>query len=306
MHKATQSTMYFIGVTTNKSSIMQVFPKWSEILGLNAVLLGYDAPLYADASVYETIIKHIKTDPLVKGALVTTHKLDLLSATRDYFDELDPYATLTSEVSSISKRNDKLIGHAKDPISSGLALEAFVPQHYWQNNAHVLCFGAGGAAVAISLYFINQKDNQPKRIVITDISLERLEHIQHLHQKLKSDIQFEYILNSDPAKNDMLMSQLPEASLVINATGMGKDRPGSPISDAAVFPKDGLVWELNYRGELDFLKQAQKQSTKLNHIEDGWVYFLHGWTQVVAEVFDFSLTSELFAKLDEVASQTRG
>ena len=26
-------------------------------------------------------------------------------------------------------------------------------------------------------------------------------------------------------------------------------------------------------------------------IEDGWVYFLHGWTQVIAEVFHIELTS---------------
>ena len=190
----TQPTMYFIGVTTTKSSIMQVFPKWSDILGLNAVLLGYDAPLHAPASVYQAIVEHIKHDPLAKGALVTTHKLDLLSATRPMFNLLDPYAELTSEISSISKRGDNLIGHAKDPISSGLALGHFVPKHYWQNNRHVLCFGAGGAAVAISLYFINQAEH-PKKFIVTDISTDRLKHIKHLHHQLKSDIEFEYILN---------------------------------------------------------------------------------------------------------------
>ncbi len=300
----TQLTMYFIGVTTTKSSIMQVFPKWSEILGLNAVLIGYDAPLHAPASVYQEIVEHIKRDLLAKGALVTTHKLDLLSVTKNYFDSLDSYAELTSEVSSISKRDNKLIGHAKDPISSGLALQAFVPRNYWKNNAQVLCFGAGGAAVAISLYFINQTSH-PKKFIATDISEERLRHIKYLHQELKPDIQFEYILNSDTSKNDVLMSRLSEGSLVINATGMGKDRPGSPISDNATFPKNGLVWELNYRGELDFLKQAKKQSSNLQHIEDGWIYFIHGWTQVMAEVFDFSLTSELFKKLDKAASALR-
>ena len=68
---------------------------------------------------------------------------------------------------------------------------------------------------------------------------------------------------SDPFQNDALMSKLPEGSLVINATGMGKDRPGSPISEAGIFPKNGLVWELNYRGELDFLKQAQSSKRSL-------------------------------------------
>jgi shikimate dehydrogenase len=62
----------------------------------------------------------------------------------------------------------------------------------------------------------------------------------------------------------------------------------------------------NYRGELDFLKQAKEQQQKRSlHVEDGWVYFLHGWTQVVAEIFDFQLTPELFHKLDVAATQHR-
>jgi shikimate dehydrogenase len=309
----TQPTMYFIGVTTGKSSIMQIFPKWMEILGIDAQLIGYDAPLHAPARVYEEIVQHVKADPLVKGALVTTHKLDLVKATKHLFDEFDSYAALTLEVSSISKRmvdsnHSKLIGHAKDPISSGLVLQTFVPKNYWQNNAHVLCFGAGGAAVSISLYLANQSEqhDRPEKFLVTDISEERLEHIQSIHQHLETDVQFEYILNADAKRNDALMSELPVGSLVINATGMGKDRPGSPITDKAIFPENSLVWELNYRGELGFLKQAkmQKDSSHL-YIEDGWVYFLHGWTQVMAEIFDFELTPELFQALDSVASQHR-
>jgi shikimate 5-dehydrogenase len=297
--------MYFIGVTTKQSSIKRIFPKWSEILGLNAVLEGYDAPLHAPIHVYQEIVEHIKNDPLVKGALVTTHKIDLVTATKHLFDTFDSYAELTGEVSSISKRGGKLIGHAKDPISSGLSLQAFVPQNYWGNNTHVLCFGAGGAAVSISLYLANQRDNnQPKKFIVTDISRERLEHIRHIHQKLKTNLHFEHILNGDAKRNDELLQQLPDGSLIINATGMGKDRPGSPISDNGVFPQNAFVWELNYRGELDFLKQAKKQQQARNlHLEDGWVYFLHGWTQVMAEVFEFELTSEVFEQLARAVSK---
>jgi shikimate dehydrogenase len=299
-------TMYFIGVTTGKSSIMQIFPKWMEILNIDAQLVGYDAPLHAPTHVYSEVVQHIKTEPLVKGALVTTHKLDLVKAAGHLFDEFDAYAQLTHEVSGLSKRNGKLIGHAKDPTTSGLAMQAFIKANYWQETkGEVLCFGAGGAAVAISLYLANSAD-KPKRFTVVDISQERLEHLENLHQYIKSEMRLEYILNSDAKHNDKLMEKLPEGSLVINATGMGKDRPGSPITGDAVFPRDGLVWELNYRGELDFLKQAkQQEATKHLHIEDGWIYFLHGWTQVVAEIFDFELTPELFGQLDQAATQLR-
>lgn len=64
------------------------------------------------------------------------------------------------------------------------------------------------------------------------------------------------------------------------------DAPGSPLSDAGNSPQHGIVWDPNYRGELIFLNQARAQRVQRGlQIENGWAYFLHGWTQVVAEVF---------------------
>lgn len=305
----TQPTMYFVGVTTGKSSIMKVFPKWSDVLGIGAQIVGYDCPIHAPAEDYLAIVRHIKTDPLSMGALVTTHKIDLLTAARSEFDYLDPYAQLCGEISSISKRNGTLRGHAKDPISSGLSLEAFVPRGHWgETGGQVLCLGAGGSAVAISVYLAGLKDraDRPQKFIAVNRSPGRLEALREIVAQLKTDIEFEYVLNEDPVQNDALMATLPPGSLVINATGMGKDRPGSPVTDDARWPQDGLVWELNYRGELDFMHQARRKAEQYHlTIEDGWVYFLHGWTQVVAEVFDVQLTPELFQQLDDAASELR-
>jgi len=62
-------------------------------------------------------------------------------------------------------------------------------------------------------------------------------------------------------------------------TRQGRGR--SPLSDAVAFPQNGIVWDFNYRGNLIFLSQAlgQKAQKRLR-IEDGWVYFIHGWTRV--------------------------
>jgi len=309
LQRRSKPTIYFVGVTTGKSSIMRVFPRWSEILGLGAEIAGYDAPLHAPAEVYRAIVQHIKDDPLSLGALVTTHKIDLLNATRDLFDYLDPYAQLCGEISCISKRDGRLEGYAKDPISSGLSWQAFVAPGYWgRTGGHVLCIGAGGSAVAITVYVAGLADaaDRPRRFILVNRSLPPLDKLKDIHARLDTDIVFEYICNEDPRVNDALMASLPPGSMVINATGMGKDRPGSPITDDGLFPLNGLVWELNYRGELDFLHQAERQAEarKLT-IEDGWVYFLHGWTQVVAEVFHLDLTPELFAKLAEAAAAIR-
>lgn len=308
---ATKRTLYFIGVTTGKSSIMKVFPRWAkEALSLPDVeIKGIDLPIHGPRELYRETVDFIKNDPLSEGALVTTHKLDLFAACRDLFDAFDPYAESLEEVSSISKRDGKLVGHAKDPISSGLALECFVPKNHWIDHpeAEVLLLGAGGASLAMSLYFTRAEHgtDKPKRITIANRSVPRLDEAKEKLAALAGS-EFRFIHNPQPIMNDAVMNALPPYSLVVNATGLGKDAPGSPITDAGVFPENGLVWEINYRGELDFLHQAEAQKEKRRlTVEDGWMYFIHGWTQVVAEVFHIEIKGEKLAECSRIASETR-
>jgi shikimate 5-dehydrogenase len=304
----TRPTLYFVGVSTTRSSIMQVFPRWADTLGIEADIRGYDATLHAPAEAYRTIVQHLREDPLARGALVTTHKIDLLDASRDLIDELDPYARTCGEVSCLSKRDGRLIGHAKDPITSAAAWRAFVPPDHFSGDAEVLCLGAGGSAVAISVALADfeRAADRPAAITFVNRGPERLDHLRGVHAGLDTDIAFRYVVDDDPRANDERMARLPPGSMVINATGMGKDTPGSPITDGGVFPERGLVWELNYRGDLVFLEQARRQARERDlTIEDGWVYFLHGWSSVVAEVFDLDLDDERFAALDRAASTLR-
>jgi shikimate dehydrogenase len=303
-------TFYFIGVTTGKSSIMKVFPAWARELGRPEIVIeGIDLKIHDQPEAYRGAVAQIKYDPLSLGALVTTHKIDLLTAAHDMFEYLDPYAQICGEVSSISKRDGHLEGHAKDPITSGLSLDAIIGKDYFiRTGGEVLCFGAGGSAIATLLHLINKQDlgDRPRRFVLVNRSLPRLESAREMVKGLKTDIQVEYIHNADAVKNDEIMGAMPPGSVVINATGMGKDTPGSPITNAGLFPISGVAWEFNYRGELDFLHQAlaQEQSRKLR-VEDGWLYFVHGWTQVVAQVLHIDLTPEIFNRLETAAANFR-
>jgi len=310
--EADQPTFYFIGVTTGKSSIMKVFPEWAKFLDLGDVVIkGIDFKPHDDPAAYREAVEFIKNDPLSRGALVTTHKIDLLKACRDYFEEVDPHAEIMGEISCISKRNGKLIGHAKDPITSGLAIEAFLPPRYWvETGAAALLLGAGGSSIAITSYLLQASHgaNRPSKIIVTNRSQPRLDEIQHIHQKLETTIPTEYVLTPKPEDNDAVLSALPQGSLVVNATGLGKDAPGSPLTNGAVFPSGGIVWELNYRGDLIFLEQAEEQQESQNlKIEDGWVYFIHGWTRVIAEVFDIDIPvrGPQFDQLSEIAGRFR-
>ncbi len=303
-------TFYFVGVTTGKSSIMKVFPRLMEVLGRTDVVIeGIDHQLNDDPEAYRATVAQFKYDPLSLGGLVTTHKINLLKATRDMFDELHSSSELLGETSCISKRGSKLRAHAKDLITGGLSLDAILGDGYFgRTGGHLLCFGAGGSGKALSLHLMNKEDpaDRPEQIIITNRSPGKLTALEEMVKKVGTDIEFEYVQNADPKVNDTLMAKLPEGSVVINATGMGKDLPGSPITDEGVFPMNGVAWEINYRGELDFWHQskAQEKSRSLT-VEDGWLYFLHGWTQVIAEVLDIDLDEETFNKLGEVVADLR-
>ena len=309
--KKTVPTFYFIGVTTGKSSIMKVFPLWMKVIGREEVIMeGVDCKIHGDPEEYRKAVAQIKYDPLSLGALVTTHKIDLLTAARDMFDYLDPYAMITDEVSSISKLEGRLEGHAKDPLTSGASLDAIIEKGYFaRTKGDVLCFGAGGSAIATLLHLINKKDkgDRPRKFTFVNRSQGRLDHAKEMVGGLNTDIEIEYICNSDPAINDKIMEKFAPGSIIINATGMGKDTPGSPITWEGKFPMNSIAWEFNYRGELDFLHQSLAQVESRNvKVEDGWLYFVHGWTQVVAQVLHFDLTPALFDKLNEAASTVRG
>ncbi|MBB3977608.1 shikimate 5-dehydrogenase [Rhizobium azooxidifex] len=310
---ATQPTLYFIGVTTTKSSIMKVFPAWAEYLGLKgAVIKGIDFKLHDDPAAYRAAVEFIRDDPLSLGALVTTHKIDLFHACRDLFDTVDEHALLMDETSCISKRGGRLVCHAKDPISSGLAIDGFLGEDYFaRTSADLFSMGAGGSTIALSWHLMRKSrgGNVPARIVVTNRSQHRLDEIRRIHQQVESDVPVEYLLAETPEANDAVLKTLKPGSLVINATGLGKDAPGSPLTDAAEFPQHAVAWDLNYRGDLVFLDQARRQQAgKSLRIEDGWTYFLHGWTQVIAEVFDVTIPTSgpSFDEISRIAIQAAG
>jgi shikimate 5-dehydrogenase len=306
----TQPTFYFVGVTTGKSSIMKIFPRWMQAIGRPEITIeGIDHQIHDTQDAYRATVAQIKYDLLSLGALVTTHKIDLLQAARDMFDELHSSAVLVGEVSSISKRDGKLWGHAKDPLTSGLSMDAFLGKDYFKRTGgDFLCFGAGGSGKAMALHLINKKGagDRPKRFIVVNRSPGRLVEMQKMVESLQTDTEFEYIQNANPKVNDEIMARMPDGTVVVNATGMGKDTPGSPVTDASLFPRNGVAWEINYRGELDFWHQALAQRESRNvFVEDGWLYFLHGWTQVIAEVLHIEIDGPLFSSLAEIAEELR-
>ncbi|WP_459623955.1 shikimate dehydrogenase family protein, partial [Burkholderia sp. 3C] len=291
---ATRPTFYFIGVTTGQSSIMRVFPEWARHLGLGDVeIKGIDFPLHASREAYRETVQFLRDDPLSLGALVTTHKIDLYAACQDLFDEIDPHSRLMGETSCLSKRDGKFVCHAKDPITSGLSLDGFLPeQHFARTGAEVFSMGAGGSTIALTWHLMqaSRGANRPSRVIVSNRSAGRLEELERIHRELDLGVPCEYVTAPRAEDNDAVLARLSPGALVINATGLGKDAPGSPLTDAARFPERAVAWDLNYRGKLVFLDQARaQQAARGLQVEDGWTYFIYGWTRVIAEVFHIEI-----------------
>jgi shikimate dehydrogenase len=283
----------FVGVTTGASSMVRIFPRWRDALGLGGVELeGWDLPVGASAAEYREAVLRLKQEPDVAGALVTTHKLGMFRAAADLFDALDEHARRLGEVSCVARRGPRLLGWAKDALTAARALETVAPAGYFAAGGHALVLGAGGAGGALVERLLGAQP-PPARVIVTDRSRERLERLTGVETRLTGD-------------GGDALAELPARSLVVNATGMGKDLPGSPLRPDARFPPRAAVWELNYRGELEFLRQARAQQDELGlHVEDGWRYFIVGWAAIIEEVFERPISAAELDRLAELAAPER-
>ena len=86
-----------------------------------------------------------------------------------------------------------LVGHAKDPISSGLALEAFLPTGFWDNGGDVFVMGAGGSSIALCSYILSQ-EKLPRKLIVSNRSSERLGNIERILRSYNVNIDMEFIL----------------------------------------------------------------------------------------------------------------
>lgn len=297
--------MLFVGVTTGQSAAHHHFPAWCDALGVppGRRLEGVDIPVGSPADACRAIVRRLRDDPAVAGALVTSHKIAIHDAAADLLDGLDALATLCAEVGCVSRASGRLVGHALDPITSIIALDRIAPASHWRMHprAQVTCLGAGGAGVALAMGLAGRIGSAPgpARLVIADRLPARVDHAIATMTRAgaPSDWATGIATAGDPARADSIVDASPPGSVIINATGMGKDVPGSPISDGARFPEGGVAWDLNYRGDRPFLAQARARARASGIVvADGWDYFATSWALHVARVFGVAEAPEALAR----------
>ena len=240
-------------------------PRLGEHLGLaDAVIKGVDFPPPCARGRVSLGGRIPEERPVSLGALVTTHKIDLYHACLDQFDAIDRHARLhgRDELPVEARRPARLPRQGPDLFGPGARrLPARSPfradrrrgvldgRRWVDDRAHLASHATG------------PRRDRPTRIVVSNRSPARLEEIRRIHAELGSGVPTEYVLAAPtPRDNDAVLASFEPGSLVINATGLGKDAPGSPADRRRRgFPNTRIAWDLNYRGELVFLDQARAQ-----------------------------------------------
>lgn len=298
-------TMFFTGVTTHNSLVNEVFNDWIKIIGKDAELVGINLDVDCDTNEYLKIVSFMKSHPLALGSLVTTHKVRLYNYSNQLFDELPETCNEFKEIGCIYKNVNSLCGEVTDLFTVRAALDVFLPIDYFQTHSADFCIlGGGGAGLALAYRILTDKNPKPKKLFLTDISENRLATIKSILEKYDADNILQLSLVTGQADN--LIENLKIGSVIVNATGLGKDRKGSPFSRQTNIPNDCFLWEFNYRGELDFMQIANEQAKQKNlKVFDGWIYFIHGWTQVMSRVFHIENIADYFDKFLEVANSKR-
>lgn len=289
-----------MGVTTAGSIIHDAFPLWLPLLGVDARLASRDLALGASPSEFVRLVEELRSDPALVGAVVTTHKVALFDAAADHFDSLDGLARECGEINAIRSRHNHLVGFARDPVSVGRVVDRI-----WPAGDAVICLGAGGTAIALGRHLLSRRV-PPTTLAFADPDPQATARLRRLLSPSATarGVAITTYLGSEPW--DDLLASNPAGSLIVNATGLGKDRPGSPISSDAAFPRTSTIWELNYRGELSLLAQARAQARAQGlDVHDGWELFCHGWAAGLTAVFNLPGDSDLGNRLAEAAAGLR-
>ncbi|MGO8725066.1 MAG: hypothetical protein ACLQRM_20400 [Acidimicrobiales bacterium] len=283
----------FVGVTTGSSLIHRVMPLWQAALGSPCTVRGVDIPPDADEGVYVRFFAGVSENKCAAGVIITSHKVRMFRACQTLFKDLDPLALACQEVNAIRRTEEGLLGWTRDPVSVGRVTDRIWPE----SEGQVICLGAGGTALALAHHLFATR--APVPFICADVHHEAVQQLVHLTP-------YPVVGHVGEGPWDELVNSAPAGSLIVNATGMGKDRPGSPITNGATFPARAVVWELNYRGDLQFLVQAHLQAGQSQlQVHDGWQLFCHGWAAGLTVVLDLPDDDDLGDRFGAVTRSLR-
>jgi shikimate dehydrogenase len=306
----------FVGISTSGSGVHAAFPSWAALFAPGTVLRGVDIAEDAAPEQFRELVVAMSNNPSVEGAVITSHKLRLYRAIHDLIDVADPLVDLTREISALDTRYE-VRAFARDPQSLDVVLDRLVQHEDAQAGRPIVCIGAGGSATALllaagldvpaSLAAAQPIPRTPQtrrgHLSIIGRDQDSLDELAEVRQRCRIDGgAVDLVLAADAFAVGEVVRGAPSRAIIANATGLGKTDPGSPLPDSPRFPPDALAWDFNYRGPLTFLTQARAAGVVT---EDGWRYFVAGWSAALAALTGRELTARLLRSAVSVAEPFR-
>jgi shikimate 5-dehydrogenase len=197
----------------------------------------------------------------VRGMVITSHKIDLFRAGSGRFAEAGRLSATLGEVSAVRRTpSGDLLAYATDPLSA----RAAAAELNLGTSGEIICFGAGGAAVALvaALTLPGTEltpDTRPApdarcapgvnaaggplnegEVHVTDVRADRLAHLMHVAARLDMVGRVVPHLQDDASGNTGLLAGHPDAWLSMppgsGKTARGRPSPIRPSSPAIVLP----------------------------------------------------------------------
>lgn len=281
----------FVGVSTGSSAVHEVFPGWCRCLGtVDATMEGVDLPLDSPQSAYEAVVQGHREGRFA-GCLITSHKAAMFDAVSESLDRVTSEAAALREIGMLYWEGESLVGGANDAVSVTKIFREILDSERWlEGSREVVVFGAGGAGLAIARELAGQSLAAARAVVVCESDPERATRAAEIACTWGTDERVTVRETTSVEESDAIVGHTGQGAIVVNATGLGKDRVGSPVSPSVRFPERAMVFEANYRfvaqPSLYFHEIALSQAPARGLVVDGgWDYFLWGWLVVMRHVY---------------------
>ena len=220
----------------------------------------------------ENFIKEMRNDKKIKGANVT---VPFKNKIIPFLDDLSPISKETFSVNTVTKENNKLIGHNTDATAFHKTLEENDP---WSAQTTFI-IGAGGVTPSV-IWAIRELDCKDKIYIINRTKEKAEDLVKKLSPRLIGD-----------GIEVLDWGKVPDVNLIVNTTSLGLKKNDNLNLDFRKYQNNNscLFYDLIYNPkETSFLSEAKKRG---NYIKNGKMMFLlqakqafRLWTNIEAEI----------------------
>jgi shikimate dehydrogenase len=293
-------TVYVVGSEALPEGLLDVYPKWARRFGHRSMAFEpVTAPSEVDGAAYQRFVDFLRDEYHAVGAIMVTNASTLFEYTKDSFDEFDDDAELLGEIGVVVRTPGTLTALAPAKRAAQQAYEQIFGDG--SNPPEALIIGATGSARALAIAL---SSSAKRHVCLTTLDGKSMTDMRQRITELPEDKRPTLRHIETQLEHDRLLTLLPPGSLVVNATGPAdKDTP-SPVGDAALFPQNGLVWDLDAVGiSSPFLDKARQQRRPRGlRLADGPIFHQYQWFTAVAAVFGVTPTQDDAVKLRKLIS----